>query len=721
MLVSAICASFVFLSAAHAENGARKAFEVRRTQLPIVIDGLIDDEAWTHAVMEDSFRMVNPIEGAEPTERSELRVLYDAENLYISIRMYDSDPNALIARQMIQDGSQTGDDRINLYIDTFNDQRNGYFFQINPAGTRRDGLMENNSKFRSDWNGIWYAASTVDAQGWSAEFRIPFKTIAYASDDAGVWGFECERIVRRKNEMSRWGTYSRNRLPMHMAGIGTLVGLHGLEGTGVDVKPSGFIRQSQTWEREAGEPVNRDKDTELKPSGDIFYKFHPSVTLGVTANTDFLEAPPDDQRNVLTRFPPFLPERRAFFLQDAGIFEFAELTEDPVPYRSRTIGRNHNGEVLDIDAGAKITGRLGDVNFGGLYVHLPAQKGQGATDLAVARGQLNLLEGSAVGVLGTVGDRDDAADSGMFGADFQYFDNKIFGSHVLRGNAYFLQSVADGQTRGAQAFGASFSYPNDRYWGTLSYRDVGQHFDPGVGGVIRPGIREWKGDLRYRVRPEKWFRSVDSQVKLEIVTNRAVELETVKATFEFLSFESQVGDKLILSYIHQFERLRRGPFEISPGVAIPEDGYDFDRVSAKLEISDSRIIRPVLEVVAGSYYSGTLLQTNARLDLRPSRHLFLGFEYEQNEGKLDEGDFTQRLARARATIAFTPVVSLTNVIQYDNGTDRLGHSSIFRWEIEPGNDVYLIFNYDWEEEPEGDDLRPTSVEGAVKIAWTFRF
>jgi len=714
-------AIFVGLGVARAETSGRKSFEVRRTQLPITIDGRIDEVAWDGAVMQDSFRMVNPVEGAQPSEPSELRVLQDGEFLYISIRMYDRDPGALIARQMVQDEKQGGDDRINLYIDTLNDQRNGYFFQVNPLGTRRDGLIENNSNFRGDWNGIWYAATTVDADGWSAEFKIPFKTVAYVDDGSGVWGFECERIVRRKNEMSRWGTYSRNRSPATMVGIGTLVGLTDLDGTGVDVRPSASIRQSRAWDRDPGAATSRDDDTDFKPSGDIFYKFHPSVTLGVTANPDFLEAPPDDQRNILTRFPPFLPERRAFFLQDAGIFEFAELTEDPIPYRSRTIGRNKEGETLDIDAGVKITGRLGDASFGGLYVHLPAQRGQGATDLAVARGQLNVLNGSAIGVIGTVGDRDDESDNGLFGGDFQFFDNQILDGKVVRANGYFLQTVTEGETKHAQTFGFGVSYPNDRYMGSFSYRDVGSRFDPGVGGVTRPGIRQWQGDFRYRIRPEKWFRTVDTSAELTVVTNRQAELETVQATFDVLTFENQVGDTLVLSYIHQREELRRGSFLISPGVEIPEGEYDFDRVRAKLEVSTSRLIRPVIEIIAGTYYSGTLLQANARLDLRPSRHLFLGLEYEQNEGDLDEGDFTQRLGRIRATLAFTPTISLSNVTQYDNGSDRLGHSSIFHWEVESGNDVYLIFNYDWDEKLGSDVFLPVHVEAAIKVAWTFRF
>ncbi len=717
-----IACVFAFAPARTADAFERKAYHVERTDLPIEIDGRLDDEAWKLARPDDTFHQVNPDEGEPPTEATVFRVLTDGQNLYVAIRMTDSEPHKMIANQMVQDGNQFGDSRINLYFDTFNDQRNGYFFQINPNGTRREGLVENNSNFRMEWNTIWYAASTVDADGWSAEFKIPFKSIVYAADGDGVWGFEVERIVRRKNEMTRWGNYSRNRAPGTMANSGTLTGLSNLEGTGLDVKPSGSILQRHTWERDDdARLLDEDDDTKFEPSGDVFYKFHPSITATVTANTDFLEAPPDDQRNIVTRFPPFLPERRAFFLQDAAIFEVAELTEAITPFRSRTLGRNSDDEILDIDVGAKLTGRLGDFNFGGQYVRVPAQKGQGATDLAVMRLQQNVLQGSAVGLIGTIGDRDDGDDNALIGGDFQFFDNELVPGRIVKTTAYFLQTITDGETRHGQAFGIDFIYPNDRVDASLRYRDIGQAFNPSLGGVLRPGIREWFTDYRYRWRPGNYFRTIDSEMKLNIVTNRDVDLETLKYTWDFLTFENNFGDQLIFGYEHREERLRRDPFPVSSDVTIPLGSYDFDRFRAKLAASVARKIQPSIEFVGGTYYSGTLYQTNVKIELRPSKHLYLAFEYEHNKGDVDEGEFTQRLGRVRSTVAFTPVISLTNVIQYDNGTQKMGHSSIFRWEIESGNDLYLIFNYDWIEDDGPDRMVSTKAEGAVKVSWTFRF
>lgn len=693
-----------------------KSLEVRRTDLAIKIDGVLDDPAWSDAVVTDDFGQVNPIEGGVPSERTVLRVLQDGEVLYFAIRMEDAEPEKLITKQMVLDGDMTGDDRINLYIDSFNDKRNGYFFQVNSSGTRGDGLIENNTKFRRDWNGIWFAAARTDANGWTAEFAIPLKTLAYAENEDGVWGFECERIIRRKNEMTRFGTYARNRTPVMMAGIGELTGMKGLNGTGIDVKPSASIRQTHTRHIEDG--TDRDDDTLLKASGDVFYKFHPSVTAGVTVNTDFLETPPDDQRNILTRFPEFLPERRAFFLQDAGIFEFGGLEGGLIPYRSRSIGRRE-GEPLTVDAGVKMTGRLDDLNFGGLYVHLPAKEGVKATDLAVARGQVNVLDGSAIGVIGTIGERDHETKNGLFGADFQFFDNQIMAGQVVKADGYFLQTVTDGSTSHAQALGLKVAYPNDRVSGLLQYTDVGNAFNPGLGGVVRPGIRQWNGNAQYRVRPGGWVRTADTNFAFDIVTNRSAKLESLTATFDFVTLENNLGDSIALSYTRRREHLRREPFEISPGVVIPLDDYSFDRYRAKIAVSNARPIQPTVEVVWGSFYSGDLFQVNAKLEVRPSRHIYFSFEFDHNDGDLDEGQFIQRLGRVRATVAFTPEISWANVVQYENRTKRMGFSSIFRWQVAPGNDVYAIFNYDWLEQ--GDHFTPTYAEGAIKVAWTFRF
>jgi hypothetical protein len=699
-----------------ASGASQRTAAVGRTDSPPVIDGVLDDPVWSEAVLLEPMIQVLPVEGAEPSERTEIRLLFDRESLYLGIRMYDSDPSALIAKQMVHDSDMTSDDRINLILDTFNDHRNAYFFQINPVGTRSDALIENNRNFRRDWDGIWYAKASIDHEGWSAEFAIPFKTVSF--DDAnGIWGFEAERQIRRKNEVGRWANPSKNRTVVDVAGIGSLTGLREIDGTGIDVIPNGSLQA--TWDRKQRHGRDStDSDLLGRPGAEVFYKFHSSNTAALTLNTDFMEAPVDDRRTELTRFPPFFPERRDFFLQDAGIFEFASITTNGLPYFSRRIGRL-NGEPLDIDYGLKLTGRLGPARFGGLHVSLPEQSGIGRTELSVGRAQVNVLGESAIGIIGTHGDPRDQVSNSLLGADFQYYNPRVRGSNIVSGNAYFMRSFTSGFDDDQEAFGVNLAYPNDRYNGMVGFTQIGDDFNPALGFVNRLGIRQYDADFRFRVRPSGFLRSVDTGFETEFVTNRKNELESAVLLFNLLTLENNAGDTIKFTYVHDKERLLREPFEVDPGVVIPLGSYSFSRYGIRLATSNARPVSGIAEVIFGSFYSGHLRQVNATLEFRPNRHVFLALQYEQNDGRLREGDFTQRLARIRFNLAFTPEISWTNVLQYDNVADSMGWNSILRWEIEPGREFFLVFNHLWLEESSRFDSSHKDI--GVKLVWTFRF
>ncbi len=322
-------------------------------------------------------------------------------------------------------------------------------------------------------------------------------------------------------------------------------------------------------------------------------------------------------------------------------------------------------------------------------------------------------------MIGTYGDPRDIDDNGLVGADFQYFNSKFHGSAILKGNAYFMQSVTGRSGHRQQAFGANIEYPNDRYNAALAFADTGDDFNPALGFAVRRGIRTYSGHARYRVRPRSAIRTADTRIAFDVVSNRDDDLETARLTFNLLELRNNRGDGLLFRYVREHEHLRRAPFEVHPNAVIPLGKYTFGRYAARLEISNSRPVRPIFEVVWGTYYSGSLTQWIGTLELRPVRFLFLSFAYEQNEGDLREGDFTQRLARIRLNLAFTPEMSWINALQYDNELDSMGLNSIFRWQIEPGNDLYMVFNYHWDERD--DKFIPTRADAAIKLAWTFRF
>jgi hypothetical protein len=688
-------------------DGARTAQLVRIETAP-EIDGRLDEAFWSELLPIGELVQSEPEEGTAPSEATEIRVAFDDDNLYLGIRMFDSEPDALIAKQMVLDSDLTSDDRINLVFDTFHDKRNAYFFQINPIGTRSDGLIENNAAFRRDWNGIWHAKASVDAQGWVAEFAIPFKTVSLATDSKR-WGFEAERFIRRKNEKARWANPSRNRTILDVAGIGALEGLRDIDATGIDLKPNMALGHDWSRTRDPLGESETESDKIIEPAGDVFYKFHPSIVATFTGNTNFLESPPDDLRTELTRFPPFFPEKRDFFLQDAGIFEFGGLTGNGVPFFSRRIGRLGR-EPLDIDAGLKLTGRLGRLAFGALGVTLPAQKELDRTTLGVARAQLGVLEESAVGFIATVGDPLDQTSNGLVGADFQYFNSDFVDGDILRGNAFATKTFSSEGGNDDYAVGARIAYPNDKYNGHLAYTQIGRDFDPRLGFANRRGTHRYDASGRRRWRPGGYLRTIDTIIAGDVFVDRGHDLETAIVRITPIELQNQAGDKLRLQYSWNEERLLRAPFEIHPGVVIPLGSYAFNRYGVRAETANYRPVSVIGEVIWGSFYSGDLLQLIGSLSLRPVRYL---------DGDLDEGNFVKRLARVRFNVAFTPRISWTNVVQYENTRDIMELSSIFRWEIDPGNDFYVVVRQEWK--AAGGDVRPTRGVQAAKLIWTFRF
>jgi len=712
------CPIVVWAGAAAGQGVDPRTAQLHRIDTPPQIDGRLDEPFWSELPPMGALVQSEPVEGAEPTERTEMWIAFDDENLYLGIRMYDSEPSKLIAKQMVLDADMTSDDRINLVFDTFHDSRNAYFFQINPIGTRSDALIENNSVFRRDWNGIWYAQARVDAEGWTAEFAIPFKTVPMAWGGTR-WGFEAERIVRRKNEKLRWANPSQNRSITDVAGIGVIEGLHDVDATGIDLKPSAALGQELTSPAALPPGSEPQSDPIVKPAGDVFWKVHPSVVIAATGNTNFIESPPDDLRTELTRFPPNFPEKRDFFLQDAGIFDFGGIVGNGTPFFSRRIGRL-NGDALDINGGGKLTGRLGRLTFGGLGVTLPAQEGIERTNLVVGRAQYGVLAESAIGMIGTWGDPTGETDNGVVGADFQYFNSDVGGGQIVSSNAWFMKSFSDVGGSDDLAGGVNIEYPNDKYNGKLAYTQIGLDFDPRLGFANRRGIHQYDASARRRWRPGTWLRTVDTQLTGFVVTDRDHDLETVQLTWNALELRNQLGDGVRFTYVYNDERLLREPFEIDPGIQIPQGEYRFHRYGVKVDTANARVVSASAEVIWGSFFSGDMLQLIGSLSLRPVKYAFLQVEYEQDDANLAEGDFVKRLTRVRANFAFTPEISWTNTVQYERSGRLLQFSSNFRWQLTPGNDLWVVVTQDWGEATRGE-FEPTVGSQAIKLAWTIRY
>jgi len=687
--------------------------EIVRTPTPPTIDGVLDEEVWDRAAVIDNLTQVEPVEGVPPTRRTEIRILYDARFIYFGVRCYDSEPDRIIATQLRRDGSLDADDRVELVIDPIFDMRSGLFFATNPVGARLDGLVINNRQIDRDWDGIWYVKSSIDDEGWVAEFAIPFQTISFNSKTTR-WGFNLERVVRRDREVSRWSAPSRNIEIQSVADAGILDGIDEItQGLGLDVRP--YAR---------GTYLKEPSDDDLKGTGglDLRYRLTPAISLTLTFNTDFAETEVDQRRVNLTRFPLFFPEKRGFFLQDAGIFRFGGIRFNPLPFFSRRIGLDENGLPVRILAGAKLTGRAAGWNLGFLSTYMDSTSTLDRKLLTVGRVALNVLDESAVGFIVTAGDPLGNGDNWVVGPDFNFRTGTLFGDRVLEANAFLLYSdTSDGDaevTGDDVSWGFKLDYPNDRVNWSIDVTEIGADFNAALGFVPRRGIREYIGRWRYRWRPPGSFiRTIDSGLRGELITNLSNDVETRELNLNLLEITSNAGDSLELETSFNREVLDQ-PFEIQPGNTIPVGDYEFARYGVELATADSRPLSVLASVEAGEFFSGDRLDTTLAVQLRPSDHFFASIEWERNDVDLPTGDFIVNTVRVQADILFNPDLSWSNLIQWDDVSNSLGINSRVRWIIEPGNDLFFVVTQAFDTD---GTFATTSTQIVSKVVWTFLF
>ncbi len=723
MLRAALIAALAICAWGAPARGADPKAEVRaiRVAEAPVIDGVVDDAVWQRAGVATDFTQVVPVEGARPSERTEFYFLYDDRNLYVGFRCFDDDPEGVIARTRLRDEDQDSDDRVAVMIDPYLDNRNGFMFVLNPNGARRDMLVENSRQVRVDWDGIWYARAQIDAEGWSGEMRIPFQTLNY-NPDAESWGLNIFRNVRRRNEQIRWTNAVVSRSFLDLANAGLLNGLDDInQGLGLDVVPSLSIAQNHR------EP-SRDY-TNVSPSLDVFYKFTPTLTGVVTANTNFDETELDNFRLNLTRFDLFFPENRAFFLQDASLYEdFGGLRENGRPFFSRRIGfteddRGPIRELVPIRGGAKLVGRMGRVNMGLMNVQTGGRGDLDGKNLSVSRVSYNVGRESLAGVVATRGDPETNGDNYLWGLDYRYRNSRLFETRVLNGDFWFQRSSSSGLSGNkgsSSAFGFRIEYPNDRWNWRVGAQEIEKNFYPGLGFLNREGIRRYDGLLRFRRRPKDgWIRTIDNEVEGFVVTGTGNDLESADLRTRWIRIESQQGDRLWIGTRHVVEDLDE-PFEIVPGNFIPVDRYDWHRAGMQLETATSRALSFRGSLGHGEFYDGHLTQVRGTITWRPTP-LFIGeVFYQQASADLpDDLDFTQRLVRVRAVLAFNPDLSWETIGQYDAIDDDLGFQSRLRWIIEPGREFFLVWNQEFT--ASSDTINSHSAQGVIKLKWTMRF
>jgi hypothetical protein len=692
------------------QGDERKTFDISRTDTAPIIDGELDDDVWQDATVVDDFHMTSPIDGATPSESTIVRVMFDDEFLYIAADMRDSDPSQIRAKQMIQGKMFFSDDRFWVTIDSFNTKRNDYFFQVNANGVRRDALRENNARFIEEWSAIWHAESAVHEFGWATEIAIPFKSISFAPN-TDTWGINFGRGIVRKQEFNMWASHERQDWPAYG---GEVSGIDEIEqGLGLDVVPS--INVNQERDLQAG-----TNDTGFEPSLDVRYRMTPSLSATFTLNTDFSTAEVDEQQIALDRFSLFFPEKRDFFLQDAGIFEFGNIDTNGRPFFSRRIGLSADGKEVGIEGGVKLTGRIGEFSVGALAIRQEEYDDIDAKDLFVTRGSYNVLDESAVGFIMTHGDPTSNETNSVVGLDFLYRNSDGPFGEILTGKAWAQKSDSSDLDGDDQAVGLQFEIPSDKLSAYVSTQYIEENFRPALGFVNRTGIRRLGTGLRYRTRPEEGrWRAINNRIDYALVTDMDGATLSQKTSIRPVSFYSHTDDFLFVEWERNYENVL-DDFSLFGQLNVPAGEYRFDRYRAEVSTGMQRPLRIVLSLQDGGFFDGDRLEKFVEVQWRQSAHFFLGASFTENVVELPSGNFTSHLASLRSDIAFNSRWSWSNLMQYDNTAEVLGINSRLRYMPEAGKEIMLVLNHGASVDPEN---RLTSMQNDLnlKVSYTFRY
>ena len=697
---------------------------------PIVIDGSLDEAAWRRAPTIGDLVQRIPVAGAAPTERTEVRLLYDEDNLYIGVMCHDAEPDRVLASQMARDASLNADDRLAVVLDTFRDQSNAFHFATNPAGAMVDGLVFANGETNDDWDGIWIVRTARTGAGWSAEFAIPFKTLSFPAGET-VWGFNISRTIQRKLEENRWTGARFQTQFFQISEAGRITDLEGLQqGVGLDIRP--FM--ARLWPR----PDTGGDTVVGKPGVDLFYNITPSLKLSFTANTDFGETEVDARQINLTRFSIFFPEKRTFFLQDAGVFNFATTGIDPpggipgtgaeiFPFFSRRIGLL-GGQEVPIDYGAKLTGRVGRTEVGMLDVRTRGVPAADAGNLLVGRLKRNFLEQSYVGAILTNGDPASGLSSSTVGVDMRLATSSFLGGNRnMVVNAFGLRSDNEGVADNNASFGFGAHYPNDRFEGQILWREIQENFDPAIGFVQRSNVRMLRvaGSFNPRPNPSTGIQQMYHDVfytRFTRLDNGLVESWDIYATIVDWHFNS--GDSLhsLFDLNPTYERLFE-PFEISPGVVLPVGEYRFMPMRIFFTSAQKRRVQGSIGLTFGNYWSGTAQSLRTGISYKLPPNFLVSFNADQTFASLPEGEFVARIYSSEVNYAVSPFLTFSNLIQFDNRSGNLGLQSRVHWTIEPGSDLFFVFGQGWVQDLERGyrEFRRQDSRLATKLQYTFRF
>jgi uncharacterized protein DUF5916/cellulose/xylan binding protein with CBM9 domain len=688
---------FMPLAASAASDRFITAIE---THSAITLDGALDEEAWLAADPATDFVQAEPHEGAPATEATEVRVVFDRDALYIGVRCHDASASDLIVNDIRKDFTPGEQDSFEVILDTFADRRNGFVFAINPAGAKSDTQIANEGRdVNTSWDAVWSVATRITADGWSAEIRIPFKTLRFEAGEGRVWGVNFSRRIRRRNEVDYWSPVPRV-YNLYRAGLGgTLAGLpNAAQGRNLRIKP--WLSADDT--RPVGGSFTEGQHVGL----DVKYGVTPSLTLDVTARPDFAQAEADEQQVNLTQFSLFYPEKREFFLENSGTFYFGDIPresrlgsirfsapeEEMLLFFSRRIGLTDSGEPIPIQAGARLTGRAGGYGVGAMTIETQSVDGRPADNYTVLRGRRDVLGTSDVGAIFLSRQSTVSGDyNRVYGVDanFRFF-------RALSINSFITRSETPGVRTGDLAGKGSISWNANFLHTQYSFLSVGDNFRDDVGFIKRTGIRKHFADFGIRHRPERLrrfgIRELHPHTRYNIYTDQSnVKVSYTNHVAYTVFFEN--GANVEFAWNPRFERIAT-PFRVRPDQAFAVGSYGWNEYELLIESNHSAKASVSADLIAGGFWTGTQKVTKVGVTVRPSYHLSFDTALQRNDIDLPfpMHAFTTNLVTSRVGYAFNTRTFLDTLLQYN--TDLHQFSANVRFDLihRPLSDLFVVYN-----------------------------
>jgi len=660
------------------------------TEEMLVIDGRLDEPAWQTASAVSDFTQKEPDEGQPLTELTEVRVLYNREFLYIGAYCHDRVPHGFIVNDIRRDFDILQQDYFALVLDTFNDDRNGYYFATTVEGNQRDIQFSDGGRTQNvNWDGVWYSQGRQVEDGYLVEIAIPFNTLRFNKDREQVWGLQFVRRIRRRDEVGFWAPIARIYTGISgVAFAGELRGIENVEpGRNLQVKPYGLAGLKKFDSR--GEDTEGDYDGGL----DVKYGLTSGLTLDLTVNTDFSQVEADAQQVNLTRFPLFFAEKREFFLENSGIFQFGSLqNSEALLFHSRTIGLA-KGQPIPILGGARITGRTGPYYLGFLNMQTRSEDDIAATNFTVARLRRNVLGNSDLGAMFLNRRSSLPQDQNRaYGVD----GNFLFSRNKFRISGGLARTETPGRIGDDRLGKFEGEYQTSLLSLESAYVDIGKNFDPAMGFVQRRGRRIFRNDAS--VNPQfssgsrmgRYLRGINWSANSLYILLPDGATET-KFLLNQLTVELPNTSIFGAHYETNFERLRQ-PFEVSTGVILPPGDYAFNESKVWYTTDRSKFLSGDLEWLWADFYSGKRTELTMDLKFRPSYRFSTSMNFERNDIDLPEGAFVTNLVGFRVDYSFNPKMFLNAFIQYNSEAEQILTNIRYRLIHRPLSDIYLVYN-----------------------------